>query len=116
MAKKTATLDQQFEETLRRVRAEFERAGQIHPRFECVTDTESFDVPANWPDRGARAAVCAALRDSFRRRRVSGHPDSVSRCLLLGVKRTSTDRYEMSTSDPMQTSTEPRTSSLPWLC
>jgi len=71
MAKKTTTLDQHFEEMLRRVRAEFERAGQIHPRFECVTDTESFDVPANWPDRGARAAVCAALRDSFRRRRVN---------------------------------------------
>jgi hypothetical protein len=52
-------------------RAEFERTGEIHPRFECVTDAESFDVPANWPDRGARAAVCAALRDSFRRRGVN---------------------------------------------
>jgi hypothetical protein len=71
MAKNTATLDQHFEEMLRRVRAEFERTGKIHPRFKCMTDTESFDVPANWPDRGARAAVCAALRDSFRRRGVN---------------------------------------------
>jgi hypothetical protein len=67
---KTASLDEQFEETLHRVRAEFERTGEIHPGFQCVTDAESFEVPANWPDRVARAAVCAALRDSFRRRRV----------------------------------------------
>src|SRR6516165_6850177 len=71
MTKKTATLDEQFEKTLRRVRAEFQRTGEIHPEFKCVTDTESFEVPANWPDRGTRAAVCAALRDSFRRRRVN---------------------------------------------
>jgi hypothetical protein len=71
MTKNTATLDEHFDETLRRIRVEFERTGEIHPRFECVTDAESFDVPANWPDRGARAAVCAALRDSFRRRRVN---------------------------------------------
>src|SRR6516165_12251456 len=71
MRKKTATLDEHFEETLSRVRAEFERTGVICPRFECVTDAESFDVPVNWPDRGARAAVCAALRDSFRRRGVN---------------------------------------------
>ena len=35
---KRFTLDQHFEETLRRVRAEFERTGEIHPGFECVTD------------------------------------------------------------------------------
>jgi hypothetical protein len=68
---KTATLDQHLDETLRRVRAEFERSGEIHPGFECVTDAESFDVPANWPDRSAKAATCAALRDSFRRRGVN---------------------------------------------
>ena len=71
MTKKIATLDQQFEKTLRRVRAEFERTGEIHPRFKCVTDAESFDVPVNWPDRSAKAAVCAALRDTFRRRGVN---------------------------------------------
>ena len=71
MAKKTATLDEHFEKTLRRVRAEFERTGKIHPEFKCVTDAESFDVPANWPDRSAKAAACAALRDSFRRRGVN---------------------------------------------
>ena len=71
MTKKTVTLEEHLHETLRRIRAEFERTGEIHPRFECVTDAESFDVPANWPDRGARTAVCAALRDSFRRRRVN---------------------------------------------
>src|SRR5262249_12858570 len=63
---KTAKLDQHFDNTLRRVRAEFERTGEIPPRFECVTEGESFHVPANWPDRSAKAAVCAALRDSFR--------------------------------------------------
>ena len=71
MTKKIATLDQQFEKTLRRVRAEFKRTGEIHPRFKCVTDADSFDVPVNWPDRSAKAAVCAALRDTFRRRRVN---------------------------------------------
>jgi hypothetical protein len=68
---KIATLDQHFDETLRRVRAEFERSGEIHPRFECLTDTESFDVPARWPDRSAKGAACAALRDTFRRRGVN---------------------------------------------
>jgi hypothetical protein len=41
----TATLDQHFDEVLRRVRAEFERTGGIDPEFECVTDGESFHVP-----------------------------------------------------------------------
>jgi hypothetical protein len=68
---KTATLDQHLNETLRRVRAEFERTGEIHPGFECVGDTESFDVPVNWPDPSAKTAACAALRDSFRRRGVN---------------------------------------------
>jgi hypothetical protein len=71
MRKKTATLDEHFEKKLRRVRAEFERTGEIHPRFKCMTDAESFEFPANWPDRSAKAAVCAALRDTFRRRRVN---------------------------------------------
>jgi hypothetical protein len=68
---KSSTLNQHFEETLRRVRAEFERSGEIHPGFECVTDTEIFQVPAHWPDRNAKGAVCAPLRDSFRRRGVN---------------------------------------------
>ena len=66
----TATLDLHFDATLRSVRAEFERAGVIHPRFECVTDAEIFHVPAHWP-RAARPAAYAVLRDSFRRRGVS---------------------------------------------
>src|SRR6516162_7894194 len=65
------TLDQHFEETLRRVRTEFECTGSIDPEFECLTDDESFHVPANWPDCRAKAAAYAALRDSFRRRRVN---------------------------------------------
>src|SRR5262249_52132853 len=68
---KTATLDQHLDDTLRRVRAEFEHTGEIHHRFECVTEGESFCVPGGWPDRSARAAACAALRDSFRRREVN---------------------------------------------
>ena len=67
----TATLDQHFDATLRSVRAEFERAGVIHPRFECVTDGKIFHVPARWPHRAARPAVYAVLRDSFRRRGVN---------------------------------------------
>ena len=35
---KTATLDHHWDDMLRRVRAEFERTGAIHSRFECVTD------------------------------------------------------------------------------
>jgi hypothetical protein len=66
-----ATLDQHLDETLRRVRAEFERTGEIHSRFECVADAESFDVPAHWPGRNAKGAACAALRDTFRRRGVN---------------------------------------------
>lgn len=68
---KTATLDQHLNDTLGRVRAEFERTGAIHPRFECLTDGESFQVPASWPDRSAEAAACGALRDTFRRRGVN---------------------------------------------
>jgi hypothetical protein len=68
---KTATLGHHLDDILRRVRAEFERTGEIQPRFECVTDGESFQVPANWPDRSAKAAACAALRESFRRRGVN---------------------------------------------
>ncbi len=49
---KSATLDQHFEETLRRVRTEFERAGELHPTFECLTDRERFHVPAGWPGGG----------------------------------------------------------------
>jgi hypothetical protein len=67
---KSGTLDQHFEETLRRVRTEFERNGELHPTFECLTDREIFRVPADWPDRSARAAACIALKDCFRRRRV----------------------------------------------
>ena len=68
---KSSTLDQHFAETLRRVRAEFERSGEVHPGFECVTDAEIFHVPAHWPDPSAKGAACAALRDSFRRRGVN---------------------------------------------
>jgi hypothetical protein len=68
---KAATLDQHLDDALGRVRAEFERTGEIYPRFECVTDGESFQVPAGWPDRSAKAAACAALRESFRRRGVN---------------------------------------------
>jgi hypothetical protein len=68
---KSSTLDQHLDETLRRVRAEFERNGGIHPGFECMTDAESFGVPVNWPDHMAKGAACAALRDCFRRRGVN---------------------------------------------
>jgi len=68
---KSSTLDQHIEETCRRVRAEFERSGEVHPGFECVTDAEIFHVPAHWPDPSAKGAACAALRDSFRRRGVN---------------------------------------------
>ena len=67
---KSATLDQHFEETLRRVRTEFERTGELHPTFECLTDRERFHVPAGWPD-GGKAAACIALKDCFRRRGVN---------------------------------------------
>ena len=68
---KSSTLDQHFEETLCRVRTEFERSGEVQPVFHCVTDAESSDVPAHWPDRTAKGATCAALRDTFRRRSVN---------------------------------------------
>jgi hypothetical protein len=65
------TFDQHFEQTLSRVRSEFERSGVIHPGFECVTNAESFAVPAHWPDRSAKGASFAVLRDTFRRRGVN---------------------------------------------
>jgi hypothetical protein len=68
---KTATLDQHLDDMLGRVRAEFARTGEIRGVFECVTEGEIFHVPANWPDGYAKAAACAALRDSFRRRAVT---------------------------------------------
>src|SRR6516225_9943161 len=64
-------IDQHLNDMLRRVRAEFERTGEIQSGFECATDGESFHVPANWPNRSAKAAVYVALRDSFRRRGVN---------------------------------------------
>src|SRR6516165_416638 len=64
-------IDQHLNDMLRRVRAEFERTGEIQSGFECATDGESFHVPANWPNRSAKAAVYAVLRDSFRRRGVN---------------------------------------------
>ena len=67
---KNSTLDQHFDETLRRVRSEFELSGEVGSRFECLTNTDSFVIPAYWPDGNAKAAACAALRDSFRRRGV----------------------------------------------
>src|SRR5262249_24114493 len=68
---KTATVEQHFDDRLRRVRTEFERTGGIDPEFECVTDGEIFQVLGNWPDRHAKAAAYAGLRDSFRRRGVN---------------------------------------------
>jgi hypothetical protein len=68
---KLTTLNQHFENALRRVRAEFERTGKINAVFECMTNGESFHVHANWPDRSAKGATYAALRDSFRRRGVN---------------------------------------------
>src|ERR1700738_408761 len=67
---KAATLDEHLQDALRRVRAEFERTGELYPSFECLTDRERFHVPAGWPDRSARAAACSALKDCFRRRGV----------------------------------------------
>ena len=103
---KTATLDQHFDDMLRRVRAEFERIGEIHSVFECVTDGEVFHVPANWPDDGAKAAACAALRDSFRRRGVNRYvfaaeawvgethdPDRGDIALVSAVERNGSRRY-----------------------
>src|SRR6516225_6422361 len=108
----TATLDQHFDDRLHRVRTEFERTGGIDPEFECVTDGESFQVPAYWPDRGAKAQVCAALRDSFRRRKVnryvfaseawvgktpgllpSDDPDRTERVQVIAVERNGPRRY-----------------------
>jgi hypothetical protein len=109
---KSSTLDQHFDETLRRVRAEFERRGEIHPGFECVTDAEIFHVPAHWPDLSAKGAACAALRDSFRRRGVNRYlfagecwvgktpglrpaddPDRGESVQVLGVGRNGLRRY-----------------------
>jgi hypothetical protein len=67
----TGTLDRHLNHMLRRVRAEFERTGGVGSGFECVADGESFHIPVHWPDHGAKAAACAALRDSFRRRGVN---------------------------------------------
>lgn len=67
----TATLDQHLQDLLRRVRAEFERTGGVDSGFECVADGESFHIPVHWPDHSAKAAACAVLRDSFRRRGVN---------------------------------------------
>ena len=67
---KAATLEEHLQDALRRVRAEFERTGELYPSFECLTDRERFHVPAGWPDRSAGAAACSALKDCFRRRGV----------------------------------------------
>src|SRR6516164_7860424 len=105
-------IDQHLNDMLRRVRAEFERTGEIQSGFECVTDGESFHVPANWPNRSAKAAVYAVLRDSFRRRGVnrylfaseawvgktpgllpSDDPDRTERVQVIAVERNGPRRY-----------------------
>jgi hypothetical protein len=101
---KSSTLDQHFDETLRGVRAKFERSGEIHPGFECVTDADIFHVPAHWPDGSAKGAACAALRDSFRRRGVNRYlfagecwvpddPDRGESVQVLAVERNSVRKY-----------------------
>src|SRR6516164_8797796 len=105
-------IDQHLNDMLRRVRAEFEHTGEIQSGFECVTDGESFHVPANWPNRSAKAAVYAVLRDSFRRRGVnrylfaseawvgktpgllpSDDPDRTQRVQVIAVERNGPRRY-----------------------
>jgi hypothetical protein len=68
---KAATLDHHLDDMMRRARVEFERTGEVAHVFECMTDSEIFHVPASWRDHSEKAAVCAALRDSFRRRGVN---------------------------------------------
>jgi hypothetical protein len=67
---KAATLDEHLQGALRRVRAEFERTGELYPSFECLTDREIFHVPFGWSDGSERAAACIALKECFRRRGV----------------------------------------------
>jgi hypothetical protein len=87
-----ATLDQHLDETLAGVRAEFEYYREVHSRFECVTDGESFNFVPNWPeDRGAKAAVCAVLRDSFRRRGVNRFVFASEGCVGKKACLTATD-------------------------
>src|SRR6516164_5633806 len=109
---KNATLDQHLDDVLGRIRVEFARTGKIHHVFECVTDGEIFHVPANWPDRSAKAAACAVLRDSFRRRGVNRYvfaseawvgktpglrpaddPDRGERVQVIAVERNGFRRY-----------------------
>src|SRR5262249_40148965 len=108
----TATLDQHFDEVLRRVRAEFERTGEIRPGFECVADGESFHIAANWPDRRTKQAASPALRYCFRRRGVNRYlfaseawvgktpgllptddPDRTERVQVIAVERNGPRRY-----------------------
>ena len=70
MMEKLGTLEQHFDRVLRDVRAEFERTGNVHAGFVCVSDTEIFHIPGTWaPDE--RGAAYAGLRDSFRHRGVN---------------------------------------------
>jgi hypothetical protein len=66
--RKLGTFDQHFASTLRDVRAEFERDGNIGAGFNCVTDSGVFSIPGTWDGDDEKAAAFAALRDSFRRR------------------------------------------------
>ena len=66
------TLDQHFEQTLRRVRTELESGEMTELEFECVTKDETFHVIIEGllDDQKKRVAY-SALRDCFRRRGVS---------------------------------------------
>jgi hypothetical protein len=65
-----ATLDQHFDDVLRRVRALFAQTGEIPPGFECVVDGEIFQISTIWSEPSQRGAACSALRECFRRRGV----------------------------------------------
>jgi hypothetical protein len=69
--KKLGTLAEHFAKTLRDVRAEFERDGDIGSGFNCFAGAEAFSISNPWPTSEAKPAAYAALRDTFRRRGVN---------------------------------------------
>jgi hypothetical protein len=66
-----ASLEEHFNDALRRIRAELVHTGEVRTRFECVSPDGLFVIKELWHNAAEKRAAYGVLRDAFRRRGVS---------------------------------------------
>jgi len=68
---KNMTLEEHLKDVLGRVRAEFEKTGEVGAAFECVAENgELITIPIAWKSSEEKYASFGPLKDTFRRRGV----------------------------------------------